>query len=104
MKDRQVFIFAAFLAFALVGCKYQSYAEASAACWKWRNKGGGFTITIPAGFFNPKETFRRPIRDCEDEDASRVVLGYSYLIKDGGYHDAEANGMLGRKIVKHFKW
>ena len=95
----------AFLAFALVGCKYQSYAEASSACYKWRDKGGRYTIRIPKSLFNSVPmTFTKWIRECSDEDATPQVLGYSYSIKNGGYHDSEANGALGQRIVKRFKW
>ena len=98
----------------IAGCGgYGSMAEAESACSRWRWKGGYIKKASSPG----EKAYQRFIRACENEAATRQVLGYerpgtqedTTYIGDGRYqfgtYTNENGDVLGRRrITKRFKY
>ena len=92
---------------------YGSMVEAESACSSWRAKGGYINRASSPG----EKAYFRFIRGCENEEATRQVLGYdrpgaqkgTTYIGDGRYqfgiYKNENGHVLGRRVItKRFRY
>lgn len=97
----------------VTGCGYGSMTEAEAACSSWAGKGGRILRALDAD----DEPYTSFIRGCENEEATRQVLGYDIpgaqigttYIGNGqiffGKYTNENGHVLGRQVItKRFKY